>query len=242
MFIRSSLAPNCGLRLRVSMTALFTPVAATLVTYIALGGLAFTLRDAPDGYIATSVTDFISKKVGPVPLAFVVFVLCALLLEELEHIRASGVPLRRPKGMNRFGAILEAVAHHEGGDATGDLDILDCPPDLAPRIVDGLAVVEGDQLGKFLEVGFHEVLEAEQRARSLDRWRGTPCREGGLGNIDGMCNVGRGGDANLGDGMPGSRIGDWCASARRVGPVTADVIPDKCGDVDMCLGHSLIPS
>jgi ribose transport system ATP-binding protein len=59
----------------------FTPVAATLVTYIALGGLAFTLRDAPDGYIAVSVTDFISKKVGPVPIAFVVFVLCAVLLE-----------------------------------------------------------------------------------------------------------------------------------------------------------------
>ena len=32
--------------------AKFTPVAATLVTYIALGGLGFTLRDAPDGYIA----------------------------------------------------------------------------------------------------------------------------------------------------------------------------------------------
>ena len=61
--------------------AKFTPVAATLVTYIALGGLAFTLRDAPDGYIAASVTDFISTKVGPVPLAFVVFVLCAFLLE-----------------------------------------------------------------------------------------------------------------------------------------------------------------
>jgi ribose transport system ATP-binding protein len=61
--------------------AKFTPVAATLVTFIALGGLAFTLRDAPDGYIATSVTDFISKKIGPVPYAFVVFVLCAVLLE-----------------------------------------------------------------------------------------------------------------------------------------------------------------
>ena len=42
----------------------FTAVAATLVTYIALGGLAFTLRDAPDGYIAISVTDAISRKVG----------------------------------------------------------------------------------------------------------------------------------------------------------------------------------
>src|SRR6478736_8014691 len=59
----------------------FTPVAATLVTYIGLGGLAFTLRDAPDGYIAASVTERISKKIGPVPIAFVIFVLCALLLE-----------------------------------------------------------------------------------------------------------------------------------------------------------------
>ena len=80
--------------------AQFTPVAATLVTYIALGGLAFTLRDAPDGYIATSVTDFISKKVGPVPLAFVVFVLCALLLE---------VGLRR----SRWGLRLRAVGSDE---------------------------------------------------------------------------------------------------------------------------------
>ena len=80
--------------------ARFTPVAATLVTYIALGGLAFTLRDAPDGYIAVSVTDFISKKVGPVPIAFVVFVLCALLLE---------LGLRR----SRYGLRLRAVGSAE---------------------------------------------------------------------------------------------------------------------------------
>ncbi len=49
----------------------FTPVAATLVTYIALGGFAFVLRDSPDGYITADVTDQISRTVGPVPLAFV---------------------------------------------------------------------------------------------------------------------------------------------------------------------------
>jgi ribose transport system ATP-binding protein len=101
----------------------FTPVAATLVTYIALGGLAFTLRDAPDGYIATSVTDFISKKVGPVPLAFVVFVLCALLLElglrrsrwglrlravgsDEESARRVGVPVNRTAILGYVGASL----------------------------------------------------------------------------------------------------------------------------------------
>jgi ribose transport system ATP-binding protein len=92
--------------------ARFTPVAATLVTYIALGGLAFTLRDAPDGYIATSVTDVISTKVGQVPVAFVVFVACALVLElglrkttfgmrlravgsDEESARRVGVPVNR---------------------------------------------------------------------------------------------------------------------------------------------------
>ena len=61
--------------------AKFTPVAATLVTYIGLGGLAFTLRSAPDGYIATSVTNAIQTKVGPVPVAFIAFVAIAVLLE-----------------------------------------------------------------------------------------------------------------------------------------------------------------
>jgi ribose transport system ATP-binding protein len=78
----------------------FTAVAATLVTYIALGGLAFTLRDAPDGYIAFSVTDAISKKVGPVPIAFIIFVLVALALE---------LALRK----SRFGLRLRAVGSDE---------------------------------------------------------------------------------------------------------------------------------
>ena len=78
----------------------FTAVAATLVTYIALGGLAFTLRDAPDGYIAISVTDAISRKVGPVPIAFIVFVVVAIALE---------LALRR----SRFGLRLRAVGSDE---------------------------------------------------------------------------------------------------------------------------------
>jgi ribose transport system ATP-binding protein len=80
--------------------AKFTPVAATLVTYIGLGGLAFTLRSAPDGYIAASVTNAIATKVGPVPVAFIVFVLSALALE---------FGLRR----SRFGMRLRAVGSDE---------------------------------------------------------------------------------------------------------------------------------
>jgi ribose transport system ATP-binding protein len=64
------------------------------VTYIALGGLAFTLRDAPDGYIAFSITDFISKKAGPVPYAFIAFVACALGLELMLRKSTFGMRLR----------------------------------------------------------------------------------------------------------------------------------------------------
>jgi ribose transport system ATP-binding protein len=80
--------------------AKFTPVAATLVTYIGLGGLAYTLRSAPDGYIAASVTNAISTKVGPIPVAFIAFVVCAFALEFM---------LRR----SRFGMRLRAVGSDE---------------------------------------------------------------------------------------------------------------------------------
>jgi len=80
--------------------AKFTPVAATLVTYIGLGGLAFTLRSAPDGYIATSVTNAIQTKIGPVPVAFIAFVVIACVLE---------LGLRRSK----FGMRLRAVGSSE---------------------------------------------------------------------------------------------------------------------------------
>ncbi len=103
--------------------ARFTPVAATLVTYIGLGGLSFTLRSAPDGYIASSVTSAIATKVGPVPLAFVGFVVCALGLElwlrkgrfgmrvravgsDEESARRVGVPVNRTAMAGYVGASL----------------------------------------------------------------------------------------------------------------------------------------
>src|SRR4051795_6616847 len=103
--------------------ARFTPVAATLVTYIGLGGLAFTLRSAPDGYIAASVTAAIQTKIGPVPVAFIAFVLCALALElglrrsrlgmrlravgsSEESARRVGVPVNRTVLIGYLGASL----------------------------------------------------------------------------------------------------------------------------------------
>jgi ribose transport system ATP-binding protein len=103
--------------------AKFTPVAATLVTYIGLGGLAYTLRSAPDGYIAPSVTNAIATKIGPVPIAFIVFVLCAFGLElglrksrfgmrlravgsDEESARRVGVPVNRTALLGYLGASL----------------------------------------------------------------------------------------------------------------------------------------
>jgi ribose transport system ATP-binding protein len=59
----------------------FTPIAATLTTYIALQGLGFLLRDGPDGYIHAGVVAAIQATVGPIPVAFLALVAAALVAE-----------------------------------------------------------------------------------------------------------------------------------------------------------------
>jgi ribose transport system ATP-binding protein len=70
----------------------FTAVAATLATYIALQGFSFLLRGEPGGLISRSVTDAITWTVGPIPVAFVLFVVATLVMEFL--LRRSGWGLR----------------------------------------------------------------------------------------------------------------------------------------------------
>ena len=74
--------------------AKFTPVAATLTTYIGLQGMSFLLRDAPGGNIAVSVTKALATKVGPVPVVFIVFVLLTLAMEFVLRRRPWGHNLR----------------------------------------------------------------------------------------------------------------------------------------------------
>ena len=59
----------------------FTPVAATLAMYIALGGLSFVLRDRPGGFMSSKVTGPIMARLGPVPWAFIVLAAAAILME-----------------------------------------------------------------------------------------------------------------------------------------------------------------
>jgi ribose transport system ATP-binding protein len=72
----------------------FTPVAATLVTYIALQGLSSLLRDAPGGNIAASVTKVILTKVGAVPVVFIALVALTLVMEYVLRYRPWGLQLR----------------------------------------------------------------------------------------------------------------------------------------------------
>ncbi len=72
----------------------FTPVAATLTTYIALGGAAFILRDRPGGLFSSTVTDAIQAKLGPVPWAFIALVVLTIGMEYALRRRQWGHRLR----------------------------------------------------------------------------------------------------------------------------------------------------
>ncbi len=72
----------------------FTAIAATLAIYIALQGLSFILRDAPEGYISGRITQVITTKLGAIPVAFIVLVAIAIGLELLLRKRRWGWRLR----------------------------------------------------------------------------------------------------------------------------------------------------
>jgi ribose transport system ATP-binding protein len=78
----------------------FTPVAATLAMYIALGGLSFVLRDRPGGFMSSTITGPIMARLGPVPWAFMVLVVIAILME---------LALRKTE----WGRRLRAIGSHE---------------------------------------------------------------------------------------------------------------------------------
>ncbi len=72
----------------------FTAIAATLAMFIGLQGVAFLFRDAPGGYITYPVTEVITMKLGPVPVAFLVLVALAILSEYLLRATRPGIRLR----------------------------------------------------------------------------------------------------------------------------------------------------
>jgi ribose transport system ATP-binding protein len=61
--------------------ARFTPIVATLVTYIALQGVSLVLRPFQGGYISFSILGAINRDIGPVAIAFLAAVVVAVAME-----------------------------------------------------------------------------------------------------------------------------------------------------------------
>ena len=98
--------------------ARFTPIAATLALYIALGGLALLLRPQQGGYISQDFQNFVTLSFGPLPLFFIVLVVVAVLME---------LALRR----TRWGWRLRATGSDEAAARTVGLEH---QPDGHPRL------------------------------------------------------------------------------------------------------------
>jgi len=72
----------------------FTPIAATLAMYIAIQGFSFLLRDNPDGYISSTVTDWANWQWGPFPVAFLILIAVTLSGEYVLRGTRAGWRLR----------------------------------------------------------------------------------------------------------------------------------------------------
>jgi ribose/xylose/arabinose/galactoside ABC-type transport system permease subunit len=72
----------------------FTAIAATLTTYIAIGGFAFILRPEPDGYISVAFADILNAAIGPIPYVFIAVALAAVGMEILLRKTRWGWQLR----------------------------------------------------------------------------------------------------------------------------------------------------
>jgi ribose transport system ATP-binding protein len=72
----------------------FTPVAATLATYIGFQGLSYLFRSTPGGFISESVTKDIEYKIGVVPVAFIVLVVVVGVMEAVLRWRPWGLRIR----------------------------------------------------------------------------------------------------------------------------------------------------
>ena len=72
----------------------FTPVAATLTTFIAIQGVSLILRPTPGGTILPGVTDAIETRLGPIPVSFLLTVLIALVMEYGLRRSRAGLALR----------------------------------------------------------------------------------------------------------------------------------------------------
>jgi ribose transport system ATP-binding protein len=72
----------------------FTAIAATLTTYIAIGGFAFLLRPQPDGYISQALSEVLNAAIGPIPYVFIALIIATVAMEYLLRKSRWGWKLR----------------------------------------------------------------------------------------------------------------------------------------------------
>lgn len=71
-----------------------TPMIATLATYTALQGLSFTLRPLPGGVFSRDMISWITYKIGPIPVMFLVAVALAAVMEFVLFRTRLGISIR----------------------------------------------------------------------------------------------------------------------------------------------------
>jgi 5-methylthioadenosine/S-adenosylhomocysteine deaminase len=69
-------------------------IIATLATLSILDGISLTLRPTAQGTISADLVSFLTTKVGPIPVAFLVIVAAAALADVWLHASGSGLALR----------------------------------------------------------------------------------------------------------------------------------------------------
>ncbi|MDR0344313.1 MAG: ATP-binding cassette domain-containing protein [Nocardiopsaceae bacterium] len=74
--------------------ARFTPIVATLVTYIAIQGISLVLRPFQAGYISFALINAINRSTGPVAIAFLAAVAVAIAMERALHRSRWGRSIR----------------------------------------------------------------------------------------------------------------------------------------------------
>jgi len=89
----------CGLGLGLVNAALIRGVRipsliATLATLSILDGISLTWRPTAQGVISGDLVSFLRKSVGPIPIAFIVIVIGAALLDVWLHASGSGLRVR----------------------------------------------------------------------------------------------------------------------------------------------------
>jgi len=74
--------------------AKFTPIVATLVTYIAIQGVSLVLRPFQAGYISFSIINDINRSAGPIAIAFILAAGVAIAMEWALHRARWGRSIR----------------------------------------------------------------------------------------------------------------------------------------------------